>query len=199
MSNNPPAVYPDNPFTRLLERAAERTGPREVPVEAGASPSARSAAMGRVSPPPLSPAEKAELDALAIEAGIMPPEDREQGAFGSLDEALAVGSPVPRTVSTRSLAMPPEPAAPMVRLPDFKKIGGIDLFRNIVYIDSMEFPISTEDADGFKQYAIEIAREYLTSQLTLALAGLSRASAPPEQEETDSENVLPVRGEETTE
>jgi hypothetical protein len=63
------------------------------------------------------------------------------------------------------------------RLPDFSKTGGIDLIRDVVYVDSMEFSISKTDADQFRLYCIQIAHAFITVKLNEAVSSLSAAVA----------------------
>lgn len=171
-----PAIYPDNPLTRMIERASQRgVERREVPVDAGTSPAARSAAIGReVELPPLSPEERAELDAKAAELGILP-EGQEDNPYSSMSAALAAGasvegpatpSPVVERTHIQAIHKVVEPA--LVRLPDFTKIGGIDLIRGVVYLDGMEFAIPKGDCDQFRLYTVRIAHAAITAKLVEA-------------------------------
>jgi len=177
-----PTTY-DNPLTRMIERAHQRNAGearREVPVDAGASPSARSAAVGREVLPPLSIEEREELDAKARELGVLPSEEGVENPYPTLADAMKAGSAVegPSVIATGGAPLPPLSKGQVVagvRLPDFTKVGGIDLIRDVVYVDSMEFPIAKEDADQFRLYAIQIAHNVITQKLNEAVAALGAA------------------------
>ena len=213
MSNNPSGRMPNNPLTRMLEDASRMRveGRREVPVNSGDLPSARSASIGRIvtDPPPLSPAEKEELDAKARELGLLPPEGTESSNYVSQEAALQAGAPVERLTATEVIAsqggfaknrQPASFGGGIPRLPDFTKVEGIDLLRNVIYVDSMEFSIPKVDADEFRLYAIRIARETITKKLNDAMAALNAAVATvPTEEVMDGgavKAVLAVQGDE---
>ena len=185
-----PTTY-DNPLTRMIERAHQRNmgeSRREAPVDAGASPSARSAAVGREVEPPLTVEERAELDAKARELGLMPVEEGEQNLYPTLADAMKAGAPV----EGPAVPAPAARAAVViegVRLPNFTKVGGIDLIRDVVYVDSMEFSIAKEDADQFRLYAIQIAHNVITQKLNEAVAALGAAV-----QEATREDVPTVQG-----
>jgi len=164
----------------------------------------QSADLGREvqEPPALSAEERAALDQAAREAGVK--DDRlgtanpvaEDGAYSSLEEALAAGAPVvqPTPVVERvpagalGLAMarggmyaPPRvPVAREVRLPDFTRVEGIDLLRDCVMIDGMEFPIAEHDALDFKQYVVMVARNAILIKLTEATSLFAAPATPAE-------------------
>lgn len=219
---------PNNALTRLIERASQRNeGMREVPVDAGASPSARSAAVGRVTEeqqlPPLTPEERAELDQKAREMGALPRGEGEEGQYDSLEAALAAGAPIPAPdapvevrqtarefIATRGSAVQAmmgsgeRQLALHPRLPDFTRIGGIDLIRNVVYVDGMEFPLPPSNAAEFRMYVIQLVGELVTAQLNGALMAIAQAMAPvATTEEEDgaqpaAEGVQPVSNAEGT-
>jgi hypothetical protein len=201
-----PSTY-NNPLTRMLERGAQRNAGmerREVPVDAGALPSARSVALGQEVLPPLSTEERAELDAKAAALGILPPGEGSEGPYASLDAAMKAGSSLPDLPSAAplltSFGMPDARKATVgmmlpVRLPDFTKVGGIDLIRDVVYVDSMEFSISKEDADQFRLYAIQIAHAVITIKLNEAVASLGAIAGGNSGAD---EVVLPVQDDEGT-
>jgi hypothetical protein len=58
---------------------------------------------------------------------------------------------------------------PIVKLPDFRKIEGFDFFRNVLYIDGLEFEIPAEDVLAMKRYAVDIALDHVVKQLAEAL------------------------------
>lgn len=194
-----PTTY-DNPLTRMIERAKERNmgvERREAPVDAGASPSARSAVIGREVETPLTIAERAELDEKARALGILPKEAGEDNPYPTLADAMNAGSAVPDEVPVPAGAWAGEvpvkkaTVSAFPRLPDFTKVGGIDLIRDVVYVDSMEFPISKADADEFRFYVIQIAHNVITQRLNEAVAALGVAVG----EATRGEDVLKVQGE----
>lgn len=187
-------AYPDNPMTRMIERAAQRNAERrEVPVETGSSPAARSAAIGHeVIVAPLSEDERAELDRKAIELGIMPNDSAIEGVvsnYASPEDAARAGSSVPTPPESRQNAREfmqdyarglterrtarETVAQDYARLPDFTKVGGIDLIRDVVYVDSMEFSIPKVDADELRLYAIKVANQAIVAKLNSAVATLT--------------------------
>jgi hypothetical protein len=136
-------------------------------------------------PTPLSDAEVEERNARARELGIMEPGE-EDGPYGSLAAAQAAGMPVelPDAGSSRQTArefvgstqfgdrIPTPthlPAAPIVKLPDFRKVEGFDFFRNVLYIDGLEFEIPEVDVLAMKKYAVDLALDYVVKQLADAL------------------------------
>jgi hypothetical protein len=181
-------AYPNNPMTRMMERAAQRNAEhREVSVETGSSPAARSAAIGHeVIVAPLSEDERAELDRKAIELGIMPNDSEIEGVtstYASAEEAARAGSAVPDPPQSRqtareftdvSRATARETVAnDYARLPDFTKVGGIDLIRDVLYVDGMEFSVPKVDADELRLYAINIANQAIVAKLNSAVATLT--------------------------
>lgn len=185
MSRNAPGRTYDNPLTRAIEsRSALRTG---AAITGEPLPSSRSAALGRViEETPLSPEERAERDAKAMELGIMPRPEGEEGPYGSLEQAAAAGAPIERTLTVNGMLTEQArvPSVPVTarqviaatggfpRLPDFSKVGGIDLIRDVVYVDGMEFPLSKEHADEFRVYCIQRAIESVNERMQAALAPL---------------------------
>lgn len=161
MSNNPPARYPDNPLTRVL---TDRNG---SPVTGTPLPSTRSAVLGKAvpeAPPPLSVEERAELDKKAMELGIIPKDTTSEGTnYDSFASAITAGAPVLK---------PAVPVAPKYSLPDFTKVGPIDLVKNVVTVGDIEFPISPADSDRFKKYALNVARTSIEQHLADALRAL---------------------------
>lgn len=183
--------FPRNEFTEMIERVSKMNqGVRSAPVTAGDLPTVRSAAFGEptVVPAVLSEEERAELDARAIELGILPPADGTppEAAYATMEEALAAGAPVNR---------PPNPAAksPVVssavtpRLPDLTRVQGIDLVRGVVYVDDMEFAMPIDDTRQFARYVMELARECVMSQFNQALATFGMKVSPVVEERKDGE------------
>ena len=186
-----PVRTPDNEFTRMMARTTEvNRGRVESPVGGGSEPSVRSAAYGTVSQPvPLTEAERAELDAKAIELGIIPrPEGVEGTNYATLAEAQAAGAPIslPQPAFSRAASsMVSEACAfgvePRVypRLPDFGQPGIIDLIRKVIYLDGLEFPLPQEDADEFNAYVVGIVHKELTARLNGALAKMAPPTVAP--------------------
>lgn len=109
MSHNPPASFPENDFTRMIDmtRGGNLSGVRRVGVASATPlPTVQSAALGRPveEPPPLTREEREELDRQAIAAGVLDPRLGNQNTDGtpagvqnnyaSMEEALAAGAPV---------------------------------------------------------------------------------------------------------
>lgn len=191
------AEQPDNDFTRMIARNAERNrggGADRVegPVTAGPQPNVRSAAYGVQ---PLSVEERMELDALAMAAGIMPASEEETGPYASQAEAEAIGAPInpPREqldaenvlIDPAYSSVSPLPSGLFARpgrhipvnglpsfpkLPDFSKPGILDLDRGVVYLDGLEFPIPAVDLAEFRAYVVTTVAADIQSRLTAALA-----------------------------
>lgn len=186
-----PAVNKNNALTQMMDRVKQVNaaagmpagrGASDQPITVGPGTSVRSAAMQ--DPKPLSAQEQAERDARARELGILPPDPDADPNYPSLDAALAAGSAVPDPVSSRQtarefIASHPEQvggrqrddliAAPTVRLPDFRKVTGFDFFRNVIYIDGLEFDIPEDDVRDMKRYAVDIALNQVVKHLADAL------------------------------
>ncbi len=200
--------YPQNDFTRMIEEVSSgnRSGVhREGVASATPLPTVQSADLGREVPPSpeMSAEERAELDRLAVAAGVKDERlgtagpEAPQGAYASLEEAMAAGAPVnqptPEPViervpaGTRGIALQQQARAPVrtivqPRLPDFRKVEGIDLVQNRVVLDGMDFPITDEQAAEFKQFVVEVARTAIMDRLNEAV-GLF--STPETVEVTD--------------
>lgn len=187
--------YPQNELTRLIEQTAaeNRSGLHGGGVASATPlPSVQSADFGRVLPAdaPLTEEERAELNRKAVEAGI---HDERLGvpapasAYESLGAAVAAGAQV--TVPTERMI--PKRSTPTVvprdsaRLPDFRKVEGIDLLRSRVWIDGMEFPITEEDARGFKEFVVETARAAIMVALSEAISLFTQAETPEDLDEGD--------------
>jgi hypothetical protein len=205
--NHMPSSY-NNPLTRMIEglsaHNAENRGSGAV-VTGAPLPSSRSAAVGTIveQPAPMSESERAEADAKLIELGIMPADGGEGGLYSSREAAEAAGAPVEIPVTTSFVRTERGPievrpsagrTSSPVRLPDFTKVGGIDLIRDVVYLDGMEFAIPKDHADEFRVYVIQRVREVVTEQLQAALSSLM----PPTVEVVSGEDVQPVQGGEAT-
>jgi hypothetical protein len=184
-------VHPDNDYTRMIEMVSSqnRSGMRGV-ASATPLPTAQSADVGRVAdpPPPMSSEERANLDRLAIEAGVK--DDRlasaDPGQYPSLEEAVAAGAPVkpnytPRALMSRERMTAREAMAISTpRLPDFRRVEGIDLLRDRILIDGMEFPIPVDDAVHFKQYVVSIAKAAIMKMLNEATSLFAAPVTPAE-------------------
>lgn len=193
-----PTTY-NNPLTRMIERAGQRqagSDRREAPVDAGSLPSARSAVLGQEVMPPLSIEERAELDAKAAALGILPPGETSEGPYGTLDEAMKAGASVPEPAQRMpaQASTTQRPTVAGVRMPDFTKIGGIDLIRDVVYLDGLEFSIPKEDADQFRLYAIQIAHAVMTTRLNEAVASIGAIAAATEQPAKKRKRVPKTEG-----
>jgi hypothetical protein len=195
MSLNPPASFPDNPWTQMIEetrRLNESGGMRSAgPVSAGPEPTVRSAAMGQpvVEMAPLSPEERAELDARARELGLMPAAEQEEGTkYNTLEEAIAAGQSVntpPPPVSDptermtareflgRRDAQVPVRARVVetTRLPDFSKVQGIDLVRSVALVDGLEFALDPATVIDLRTLVLGVARDQILRQFDEALTG----------------------------
>ncbi len=188
-------------------------GPVESTVSAGPTSTVRSSSLGPVVPsaPPMSEAENAEANAKLRALGILPPDPLADAAYGSLEEAIAAGAPVdainlevqphmtgsPSTLKTdhlfkrpgRTIMVSAEPSMPSApHLPDFSKVQGIDLIRNVVYIDGMEFLISEEDSRDLRVYVVQTASNAITAQFTNVLNAL----VPGMAEAVDGEGTTEV-------
>lgn len=187
MSHNPPASYPENPWTQMIEetrRLNEAGGMRSAgPVSAGPEPTVRSAAMGQpvVELPPLSPDERAELDAHARELGLMPGEVQEEGSkYATLEEAIEAGRSVhppapvgqpmdPTDRPTASQFLARARVVETTRLPNFSKVQGIDLVRSVALVDGLEFALDQDTIVSLRTLVLGIAREQVMAQFDAAL------------------------------
>lgn len=204
-----PVEYPTNALTRLIEGTASQnqSGVRHSGVASATPvPSVRSADLGRPveEDTPLSLEERQELDRLAQEAGIkderLAQDESLGGQYGTFEEALAAGAaadlePVytasalahrenyaEATAQARArMNRRAEPQAPP-RLPDFRNVEGIDLLRNVVMVDGMEFAITDEDARVFRQFVVETAHAQITERLNEAMSLFTSVATP---EDTD--------------
>lgn len=184
------ARIPQNDFTQMIADVARlnASGARSGPVSAGAAPTVRSAALGTMAPdpPPLTAEEQAHLDAKARAIGILSPDPTSEGPYGTLEEAMTAGAPMNPPVQAQA-ATPVQaqrsihPVGP-TRLPNFKHVQGIDLIRNVIYIDGMEFPIPEGDVRFLRAYAIDHTRNYITKMLNDAM---NAVNPPVEVEKTD--------------
>lgn len=200
-----PAYEKNNPMTQLMSRVKQVNaaagmpagrGASDQPIMVGSGPSVRSAAMQ--SPPPLSHEEQARRDQAARDLGIMPPDPDADPNYPSLEAAMeaggAAGLPVTeermtareviaRTDMTGAGAYAPPPT---VRLPDFRKVTGFDFFRNVIYIDGLEFAIPEEDVRDMKRYAVDIALNQVVKQLAEALVAFG---VPPTLAQATADSV----------
>lgn len=202
-SLNPPGDYPQNELTEMIEEVARlnaaggggaRRMPAPGPVSAEPGPTVRSAAMGQpVAPlPPLSPEERMELDQKARELGIMPRDDEPVGeVYATLADAIAAGASVHPPVAVpppnppgslgaaltpRERAQFPQPTVVrMTRLPDFKKVQGIDLIRGVAFVDSLEFTMDAATVADLRTLVLGLARESIMAQFDAALTDVQEA------------------------
>lgn len=200
---------PNNPLTRAMDDFAAhnqqlRAGGGAV-ITGEPLPSVRSAAVGRevVAQAPLSEAERAELDAKAIELGLMPRPEGESGPYASFEEAAAAGAPVQRPVQVitkttdwrePSMSMDSRETArafiQQPRLPDFSKVYGVNLLDGTVIVDGMEFAMPASDANEFRLYCIRLVQASVMAQLEAAASAFIPAL------EATSEEMQPVQGDE---
>jgi len=196
---------------------------RQVEVASATSmPTVQSAAVGRPveEPPPLTAEEREELDRQAILAGVLDPRLGNQNtdgtpintpttAYGSLEEAIAAGAPVNQPApavdpvenfrggATREQLVMREKVRVMTgapRVPDFRKVEGIDLINNAVVVDGLTFPLSAEQALELRQMVVETARAAIMEKLDEAMKLFTEAMyARPEASNAD-EAVQPVQG-----
>lgn len=204
-----PAYEKNNPLTQMIRRAKEINaaagmpagrGASDQPIMVGSGPSVRSAAMQN--PPPLSPEEQARRDKAARDLGILPPDPEGEVAYPSLAAAMAAGGaeglPVAeeRMTAREFIAAHPEklavearfgpPTPPTVRLPDFRKVTGFDFFRNVIYIDGLEFDIPEDDVRDMKRYAVDIALNQVVKHLAEALVAFG---VPPALAQATADSV----------
>jgi len=196
---NLPGRSYDNPLTRAIANlSATNEQLRAGAVVTGEPlPSSRSAAVGReaVALPPLTIEERAALDAKAAELGFGPAAE-EQGPYGSFEAAAAAGAPVEQEYVPQAdrayAAITGRDTARVVeipRLPNFQNIGGIDLIRDVVYIDGMEFPITKTEGDAMRQFAVNTAYAFVMDQMNAAMAAFR-------PKEVTREAVSEVQGDE---
>ena len=168
--------YPQNEFTRMIEDTASGNragGARRVGVAmATPMPTVHSADLGREVPAPLTEMERAELDLLAVQAGVRderlgPVEPGTPPTYATLDEAVAAGAPLNQPIPERRTARE-FIGRQEARLPDFRRVEGIDLLRNRAMVDNMEFPITEQEALDFKKFVIATAREAIMRKLSEA-------------------------------
>jgi len=182
--------FPQNHLTQLIDRVKEENqmyggrGPVESTVSAGPTPTVRSSSLGPSVPeaPPMSAEENEEANRKLRALGILPPDPEADAAYGSLEEAMEAGMPVERPPMGEPIALH-RPTRPMPnvartsmpdapRLPDFSKVQGIDLIRNVVYIDGMEFAISEEDSRDMRVYVVTTASNAIMAQFNNVLNAL---------------------------
>lgn len=146
-SDGRPVSYPSNPLTEAmfagLSAARGRGG-----VSASPPPSVKSNSWGTGTP--LSPEETAELDARYAE--LLPP--------------------VPPTATMASSVS--GLVTPVYKRPaaiNFQNIQGIDLERNVVRVDDMEFPLDAEDVRQVRLMCVD----YVLNAVVSGLSGLLSA------------------------
>jgi len=168
-----PVEYPDNPWTRLIERAAALNASGEYRGGGGAAsadprPTVSSAAMGRetVVEPELTMEERAALDQKAVELGIMSPEDATFiPEFTQQEDPLAAhlaARKVGTSIATQRIVHEFTASA---RFPDFTRVESIDLVRGVVILDGMDFPIHQEEVISLKQYVVDTAKKVVLQKL----------------------------------
>jgi len=91
------------------------------------------------------------------------------------------------------------------RLPDFRKVEGIDLLRGYAMVDGMEFPIPTEKASEFKRFVVETARAAIMESMEEAVGlfttpetaevedgGSTTGTAPAVQQQPEGSSAEPA-------
>lgn len=206
-----PGFQKRNAATEVADMVKQMNADRGVPagriagaaIQAVTGPRVSSAEM-LAGPRELSPAEQAEqaeLDRKARSIGIMPPLEEEESTPDNrmtareimeaalpmreiMETALPVDTPAQRSIGKLTkefIAQFPEPAAP--RLPDFTKIQGIDLIRNVAYVDTFEIPLPDAFVNEVKGVVLNLAVNLVTEQLAKAMVKLNLVP-PTESEET---------------
>jgi hypothetical protein len=131
--------------------------------------------------PPLSPDERAELDAHARELGLMPGEVQEEDSkYATLEEAIEAGrsvhppapvgqpmDPTDRPTARQFLAR--ARVVETTRLPNFSKVQGIDLVRSVALVDGLEFALDQDTIVSLRTLVLGIAREQVMAQFDAAL------------------------------
>jgi len=196
--------FPRNILTEAIEANARRNAAGGGHATGEPRPTVRSAAMARALESnaqlePMTPERIAELDALALAAGVVDPRlgntEQVEGEYASLEEALAAGAPVERPaepvkyavvngrLSGQQSNVNRPPVSPRVvaapRLPDFKNVQGIDLISGVVYVDDMEFTISASELTFLRSFAVDVARTEVLKKLEEA-SGLFTQVTPAE-------------------
>lgn len=197
---NQPGFSKDNPATRMFEEVkrlnAERgyAAGRQVGTGLTTGPTVRVSTAAMLEPiVPLSPAEQADRDAKAIALGVIEAPTEEKGNYSSFEEAAAAGGkPMVSPVVGKSIEVityddtrqtAREFLGGKPRLIDFKKVQYIDLNTGKAYVDGFPIELPVEHVKDIKKYIIELAVNYVTSQLAMALAELMPApeATPDEQ------------------
>lgn len=183
--------FPDNDFTRMIEMTAEdnRRGVRGV-ASATPLPTVQSADLGKVvEQVPMTEAERAELDRLAVEAGI---QDERLGSAGpepagsyTMEDAIAAGAPVAANLVPEYNARALNPARERMtareyigsrsvpRFPDFLRVEGINLIDGFALVDGMKFDVPPEKVLEFKRFVIDLVTADIMAKLTVAASLLT--------------------------
>jgi len=74
------------------------------------------------------------------------------------------------------------------RLPNFQNVQGIDLIRGVVYVDDMEFPISSSRVAEYRRDVMEVVKTEIMRSLEEATSLITT----PETAEAESEG--PTQG-----
>ena len=166
------AIMKNNALTQMMD-AVRLHNAGVQPFTVGSGPGVRSSAMSTVNS--LSREEVLERNRLARAAGIdLPLEDDEEAGYPTREEAERDGAPIRTTArevisaeeNQKSRSLGPFTVS---KLPDFTKVEGYDFFRNVIYIDGLEFPIPTEDIPDMKAYAVKTAIDFMTTGFMKAL------------------------------
>jgi len=168
-SDGRPVNYPSNPLTDAmfagLSAARGRGG-----VSASPPPAVRSNSWGQETP--LSPDEIAELDARYAEMIAPPP------------TATAAGSVTGHVT----------PVYKNTTVPNFQNIQGIDLERNVIRVDGMEFPLDADDARQVRLMCVDCVLNAVVAGLRdlLSTYGIS-----PDLIKAQTREAVLERGQET--
>ena len=191
--------YPKNILTQMIERASAQkvSGQDRMVGMPQGLPTVRSSDLGTVQPeplPPLTPEEKAELDAKAEALGILPHEQDVDGLVfaDSYASDEDVAAEMARVQSEAEANHPPAP--PIARethrqhmghrqdrtfvkmtptMPDFSKIERIDFTTSSIIIDGMSFPLPPENSRRYCREAIATVSFLLQEQFKVALAAFA--------------------------
>ncbi len=166
------------------ERGAAAGRISGAPVTALTGPRVSSAEM-LAGPRELTPAEAAEqadLDRKAREIGILPPaEEGEVAPENRMTAREIMEAALPPQAGPVKVSIPALSAGvPLTnttflepRLPDFTKIQGIDLIRNVAYVDTFEIPLSEEFVKEVKGVILDLAVDLVTAKLAEAIKTLN--------------------------
>ncbi len=195
---NQPGFEKNNPLTQMLhevkrinrERGAPAGKTSGVPIIPVSNVRVSSAAM--LEPPkPLPETEQRRLDELARAEGIDIPVDEEENQYPAVlapDFTRLPTEDISRQTAREFLQERP-------RFIDFKKIQGVDLIRNVAFVDSFEIALPEEKAYQIKNDIIDLAIDFVTKQLAEALTALNESKAKDMQKMPETSSDKPVLSE----